>query len=246
MKLKLAVVLCLLWSFVAKAQIGINLGEDPKPTVSYSTPQEYELGGIEISGSEFLDNNALISLSGLKIGDRIKIPGNEITNALKKLYGQGIIEDIKIYLSKVEDGKAHLILEVKERPRMRSVEFSGINKSQQGELSDLIDPIRGKVVTDALVKNTERGIRNHFVEKGYLNTEVQIEQQKDTLLRNSVSLLVDVDRKSKVKINRIYFQGNDNIVDSKLKKKMKSTNEHVRFNLLEDWAKRLFAASPET
>ena len=222
------VVLGLMYSTIANAQIGIDLG-DPEPTVDYATPQEYELGGIEISGTEFLDNNALISLSNLKVGDRIKVPGDDITNALKKLYGQGIIEDIKIFLTNVEDGKAFLKIEVKERPRMRNVQFSGINKSQQGELSDLIDPIRGKVVTDALIKNTERGIRHHFVEKGFLNTEVNIEQQRDTLLRNSVSLMVEVDRKSKVKINKIYIDGNENIADSKLKKKMKSTNEHIRF-----------------
>jgi outer membrane protein insertion porin family len=246
MKWEIAVVFCLIGSATANAQIGLKLGGDPKPTVSYSSPQEYELAEIIVSGTEFLDNNALISLSGLKVGDRIKVPGDDITNALKKLYGQGIIEDIKIYLTKIEDGKAFLNLEVKERPRMRSVHFSGISKSQQGELSDLIDPIRGKVVTDALVKNTELGVRTHFVEKGYLNTEVSIKQQQDTLLRNSVSLLIDVDRKSKVKINKIYLTGNDNIADPKLKKKMKSTNEHIRFNLLEDWAKRLFATSPRT
>ena len=246
MKAKVVVVLLMLVSWVANAQIGVNLGSDPEPSVSYSNPKEYELAEIAVSGTEFLDNNALISLSGLKIGDRIEIPGDEITSALKKLYAQGIIEDIKIYLAKVEDGKAHLTLEVKERPRMRTVQFSGINKSQQGELSDLIDPIRGKVVTEALIKNTELGIKNHFREKGYLNTEVKIEQVKDTVLRNSVSLKVDVDRKSKVRINKIHFEGNENIADNKLKKKMKSTNEHIRFHLFEDWAKRLFNLSPKT
>ncbi len=246
MRLKLLVLCLSVLSFAANAQIGINLGDDPEPEVNYSNPVEYEVAEIEISGTEFLDNNALISLSGLKIGDRIKIPGDEITNALKKLYAQGIIEDIKIYLTKIEDGKAHLNLQVKERPRLRTVQFSGINKTQQGELDDLIDPVRGKVVTDALVKNTEMGIKSHFVEKGYLNTEVKIEQKKDTILRNSVSLLIDVDKKSKVKINKIYIEGNENIADSKLKQKMKSTNEHIRFNLLEDWARRLFALSPKT
>ena len=246
MRSKIGVIFCLLLSVAAQAQIGIGLGSDPEPSVNYSNPKEYELAEIGISGTEFLDNNALISLSGLKIGDRIEIPGDEITNALKKLYAQGIIEDVRIFFTKVEDGKAYLNLQVKERPRMRTVQFQGINKTQQGELSDLIDPIRGKVVTPALIKNTELGIRNHFVEKGYLNTEVKIEQKQDTVLRNSVSLLVEVDRKSKVRINKIYVKGNENIQDSKLKKKMKSTNEHIRFNLLEDWAKRLFNLSPKT
>jgi outer membrane protein insertion porin family len=248
MRLRILLILISIIGLQAKAQIGVRLGadDDPKPSVDYASPVEYEIAEIGISGTEFLDNNALISLSGLKIGDRLKIPGDEITNALKKLYAQGIIEDIKIYLAKIEDGKAYLNFEVKERPRLRTVTFSGINKTQEGELSDLIDPIRGKVVTDALVKNTELGVRNHFMEKGFLNTEVQIEQQKDTILRNSVSLLIDVDKKSKVRINKIYINGNENISDSKLKQKLKSTNEHIRFNIVEDLAKRVFAISPKT
>lgn len=230
----------------AHAQIGVGFGQKRAPTVNYSSPQEYEVGEIMITGAEFLDKNALISLTGLKLGDRIKIPGDDITNAVKKLYGQGIIEDVKIYLTKVEDGKAFLNVEVRERPRLREVKFKGINKTQQGEVSEITDAIRGKVVTEAMIKNTELGIKNHFTSKGFLNTEVSVEQTQDTLLRNSVNFMVNVDRNSKVKINKIYLEGNHNFSDNKLKKKMKSTNEHIRFTLLEDFANRLFKASPRS
>ena len=163
---------CFFWGLQVYSQIGVGVGvgRDDKPGVSYSTPQEYEVGEITVTGAEFLDINALISLTGLRLGDRIRIPGEDITNAIKKLYAQGIIEDVKIYLTKVEDGKAFLNVEVKERPRLRDVKFKGVNKTQQGEVSEIIDAIRGKVVTEAMVKNTELGIRNHFRSKVYLNT----------------------------------------------------------------------------
>ncbi len=247
MKRIIVLSLLILWATLAQAQIGVGVGSDRnKPQVSYSSPQEYEVGEIVVSGAEFLDKNALISLTGLKLGDRIRIPGDDITNAIKKLYAQGIIEDVKVYLTKVEDGKAFLNVEVKERPRLRDVQFTGINKTQQGEVSEIIDGIRGKVVTEAMVKNTELGIRNHFMSKGYLNAEVDISQAADSLLRNSVNFLIDVDRNSKVRINKIYMEGNENFSDGKLKKKMKSTNEHIRLSIFEDFANRLFSANPRT
>ena len=235
-------------ALLAEAQVGVGVGgsRNKGNNVSYSTPQEYEIGEISIIGTEFLDKNALISLTGLKLGDRIRIPGDDVTNAVKKLYGQGIIEDVKIYLTKVEAGKAFLTIEVRERPRLRDVKFKGINKTQQGEVSEITDAIRGKVVTEAMVKNTELGIKNHFRSKGFLNTEVSIAQATDTLLRNSVNFIIDVDRKSKVRVNKIYVEGNENFADGKLKKKMKSTNEHVRVSIFKDWVQRLLKVSPQS
>jgi len=235
-------------ALLAQAQVGVGVGgsRNNNSQVNYSTPKEYEIGEISIIGTEFLDKNALISLTGLKLGDRIRIPGDDVTNAVKKLYGQGIIEDVKIYLTKVVGGKASLTIEVRERPRLRDVQFNGINKTQQGEVSEITDAIRGKVVTEAMVKNTELGIKNHFRSKGFLNTVVSISQATDTVLRNSVNFVIDVDRKSKVRINKIYVDGNENFADSKLKKKMKSTNEHVRLSIFKDWAQRLLKVSPRS
>ena len=230
------IILLFIIPFGASAQVGVGgffNKKNDEVKVDYANPRNYEIGGIEVTGTEFLDKNALISLAGLKVGDNIKIPGDEVTNAVKKLYGQGIIEDVLVTLTKIEDGKAFLNIKVKERPRLRAVIFKGVNKTQENDLSEKVDLIRGKVVTDALIKNTELGVRNHFVDKGYLNAEVKISQQSDTILRNSVNLLVEVDRKSKVRINKIYIDGNEELNDNKVKKKMKSTNEHVRVSIFQ-------------
>ena len=240
-------LICLLASAPIWSQVRVGgfLDSQDKLEVSYANPKTYEIGGLEVTGATFLDKNALISLTGLKIGDKVKVPGDALTGALKKLYGQGIIEDVSINLTKVEDGKAFLEVVVKERPRLRKVVYKGVNKTQEGELSDKIDLIIGKVVTDALMKNTEFAVKNHFVSKGYLNTSVVVSQLADSLLNNSVNLLVEVTKNSKVKINKIHIAGNEQLSANKLKSKMKSTNEHVRVSIFKDVFNRIFRVNPK-
>ncbi len=199
--------------------------------IDYSSPKQYEIGEIEVSGAEYLDHNALISLSGLKVGDKIKVPGDDITGAIKKLWEQGLMGNVGIFATKIEEGKINLMIELTERPRLSKITYKGVNQTQEGELDDNIKLIRGRVLTDAVLKNTELTVKKHFIDKGYLNTEVKISRIEDTVTFNSVQLLIDVDKKSKVKINRIYFTGNENFGDTKLKKKLKSTKEYARVGI---------------
>ncbi len=220
-------------STVSFAQI--RYGNKPQSSgninMSYSNPQVYEIGEINVEGAEFLDSNALISISGLKIGDKIKIPGDNISGAINKLWKQGLIGDIKIYASKVEGSKVSLTIALKERPRLSKFNFSGITKSQESEIREKINLIRGRVMTDAIIKNAELTVKKYFAEKGYLNTTVDIAYVKDTVLSNNVILDVQVDKKKKVKVHDINFYGNTNFSDTRLKKKMKNTGERVRLKL---------------
>lgn len=200
-------------------------------SMSYSNPQVYEIAEIKVDGAEFLDNNALISISGLKIGDKIKIPGDQISGAIKKLWKQGLIGDVKIFASKVENGKVYLTISLQERPRLSKFNFKGISKSHESELREKINLIKGRVMTDAIIKNGELTIKKYFAEKGYLNTEVKIAYVKDTVLNNNVVLDFDIDKKKKVKVHDINFYGDENFSAAKLKKKLKNTGERVRFHL---------------
>lgn len=208
--------------------------------INYSNPKEYEIAGISIEGSDFLDNNALISLSGLKVGDKIKIPGNDITNVIKKLWKHGIIGDVSVYLSKVEGTSAYLIIELAERPRLSRFIFEGVNKTQEGDLSDNIKLIKGKILTDADVKNIELTVKRHFLDKGYQNTEVKILQQKDTLVSNGIKMTIIVNKKQKIKIEQIEINGNENLSDKKLKRKLKNTHEKARFRLFSQAMNQIF------
>lgn len=211
-----------------------NTGSDGKIALSYANPREFEIAEIDVLGLETLDKNALISLSGLKIGDKIKIPSQTTSNAIKKLWDRGIIGNVALYISKVEGDKVFLVLDLKERPRLARIFLKGINKTQEGELKEDLDLIKGKIVSDAVIKNAELTVKKYFVEKGFLNTKVEIEQVRDSIITNGVSLNIVVDKQSKVHINRISFEGNEEIADDKLRAKFKKTNERLRFDIFQD------------
>ena len=236
-------IVCILTVNVLSAQIRYKNDRRNRSNeqISYSTPKQYEIAEIEVTGVEYLDHNALISLSGLKVGDKIKIPGDDISNAIKKLWGQGLMGNVAIYATKIENGKISLRIELTERPRLSKIIYKGVNKTQEGELDDDIKLIRGRVLTDAILKNTELTVKKHFVEKGFLNTEVKVSRVKDTLAFNSVQILIDVDKGTKVKINKIYFSGNENFSEGKLKKKLKSTKEHPRIGIFKTVFSELFS-----
>lgn len=233
---KLAVVILLL--LVAASQLqaqivfGRNQGGGSKDlSINYSSPTEYEVADIEVKGVQFLDNNALISLSGLRVGDKIKVPGDEITTAIKKLWKQGIIGNVSIYASKVEGNKIWLTIELTERPRLTKYVIDGVNRAQRSEIEEKIDLVRGRVLTDVLIKNTELSVSKYLESKGFLNAKVKVYQKKDTILRNSALLHVDVDRGQKVKIRNIRFQENEEFTSAKLRSKLKKTGMVPKLSL---------------
>ena len=229
----LLLLLCGLYH-VGKSQVRfprVNAAPSNQIEINYSNPKEYEIGGLDVEGAEFLDKNALISLSGLGVGDKVRIPGEHITNAVKNLWKQGIIGEAGVRIDSVSGNQVFLVIELTERPRLRKFNISGLGSGQEKEIREKIDLIRGRVVTDAIVKNAELTIRKFFHEKGFLNVDVKIVQQKDTIVRNSAILDITVDKGYKTKVYKIKFEGDENFTEMRLKNKMKSTNEHVRVAL---------------
>ncbi|WP_017730020.1 BamA/OMP85 family outer membrane protein [Nafulsella turpanensis] len=248
MKRYILATLVVLLPVVVQAQIGVGVRKPNRSSenidLNYANPKEYEIAEIKVSGVETLNTDALISVAGLRVGDRITIPGDALSSAINKLWKQGIIGDASISISKVEGDKVYLNIDLKERPRLTSINISGVNKSQQKTLQDKIKVIRGRVVTDALIKNTEMTIRDHYVDKGFLNAEVRVVPEKDTTQTNSVKLNILVDKNPKIKIDQINFIGNENIADSRLKSKMRSTKEKPRITLFEDLIRRAINFRP--
>ncbi len=188
-------------------------------------PKRYELGGITISGARYLDTNTLIGLTGLRIGDPISVPGEEIGKAIRKLWEQGILGDVSVAITRTEGSRIFLDFNLKERPRLSKFEFTGIGKSQADDLKNKIKLIRGKVVTDALLSNTKTQVRKFYTNKGFLDAKVNITQVPDSSLSNSVVLNISVDKGGKIKIRDIVFEGNEAFKDGKLKGKLKKTKE---------------------
>jgi len=251
MKRSLLILFCLIWSATAIAQIRLGQSRyaSTRPVnileLNYAKPQKFRIAEIKAVGLSTLDENAIISLSGLKVDDRIDVPGEAISGALKKLWGQGIIGDVKILVTKIEGDDIYLLLDLTERPRFSRVEFEGINKTQEGELRDKVN-IRGRVVRDDVLNTAKRNIEKYYLDKGFLNTEVKIIQDRDTTLPNSVKLRFDINPKSKVKINEIAFYGNNEISDRALKGKLKKTKEHARVAIFKDVYSRLTDADAKS
>ena len=195
-------------------------------------PKKYELGGITISGARYLDPNTLIGLTGLRVGDAINVPGEEIGKSIRKLWAQGILGDVSVTIARIEGNKIFLDYNLKERPRLSKFTFTGIRNGQKEDLTKKITLIRGKVVTDALLNNTRTQVRKFFVNKGYLDTKVNVMQVADSSLSNSVALRIDVDKGSKVRIHEIAFEGNKAFKDSKLRSKFKKTKERKPYKFL--------------
>jgi len=209
-------------SFNAKSQIsvGSSVGE-----IDYLNPQKYELGGVTVSGVQYLDNNVLIMLSGLTVGNTITIPGDEIKKAIDKLWEQGLFENIKITATKIQGDVIFLNIDLRERPRLSKFSFTGIKKGEVDKLREEIKLAHGDVVTENVIMRTTNTIKKHFTKKGYLNTEVIIKQIKDTTKENNMILEINVKKHSKVKISKIKFIGNEQLSDIQLKNALKETKE---------------------
>ena len=105
----------------------VRTGEDVN--IDYSVPKDYFIGGITVSGVKYLDANVLIMITGLSVGDKIKVPGDKVTLAVKKLWEQGLFEDVRISVTKIEDNQIYFDIYLKERARLSKFSFSGIGKS---------------------------------------------------------------------------------------------------------------------
>ncbi len=207
-----------------------DLDYDRLPVVDYSNPREYEIADITVTGVEFLQPQVLISISGLKVGKRITVPGDEITKAVDKFWDQGLFADVKISASKIEDGKIYLDIYLKEQPRLSRLVVNGLKKGETQDLMEKLNVRTGSQVTRDLINNTERLIKDHFIGKGFFNTEVEITQVEDTLRANSVRLLIDVRKNHRIKIEDVIFEGNQVYDDKKLRRIFKNTKK-VNINI---------------
>ncbi len=209
--------------FGINADAQIQLGGD-STIFNYDQPQRYEIGGITVSGTRFLDEQVLINLSGLIVGDTIDIPGDKISKAIQTLWKQGLFSDIKVQVVRVQSNRAFLDLELSEKPRLSKFTFSkGVSKSEADKIREKIHLERDKVITENVLNNTSNTVRDFFIEKGFLNTKVEIKEYKDTLFANRNILEIIVDKGKKVKIKDITFIGVTALKEGKLRRAMKGT-----------------------
>jgi outer membrane protein insertion porin family len=198
-------------------------GQEKLEIVDYQAPNDYTLAGITVSGIRWLDSNALIGISGLRLGQEITVPGEVTSQAIQKLWDQGLFSDIRITISKIEENKIFLDLFLQELPRISSIKFTGIKTSETQDLVTKINLPMGSQLTTYVINTTKKIIKDHFVGKGFLNTEVDFIQKENPDQPNNVILTISVDKKAKVKIADIKFIGLENFPAKRLRRQMKDT-----------------------
>ncbi len=195
------------------------------PKISYTgIPKKYEIVDLKVTGIENLDPDILINLSGLRIGQTISVPGDEVSSAIKRYWKHGLFSDVKILATKIEGRKIHLEIQLKERPRLTEINFLGLKKSETETVAEKVAMMKGSQVTPYAVDRAKKYITDYFVEKGYYNTEVTVVQKDDPNQENHVILDVHVDKKDKVKVQSLVFNGNAILSDGKLNRAMKKIN----------------------
>ena len=236
----LAIVLCCSAGLRVSAQerdtipaadqpVGLNL------PLGNAQPQQYEIADITVSGTQYLDKSLLVSLSGLNVGDKVVYPGgDQFAKAIQALWGQHLFANVAIYVTKLEDGKIWLEIDLIERPRLNNFVFRGVKKSETEELIKKASLRKGTVVTEGLKQNATSIITKYYADKGYRNATVKITERSDTGQVNSSDVVFTINKGGKVKVNDIFIIGNDDIKDNKIKKKMKGTKERTRFTIHPD------------
>lgn len=200
--------------------------------MDYSRPASYEVGGITVSGAKYSDANAIILFSGIKVGDILELPGDKrIKTAIKNLWKQRLFSGVSVRIGEIRGNVVFLNIEVIERPRMSRFQFKGINKSDADNLRESLQLIRGTIVNDNLIANTKNKIKAYYKDKGFYAVKVNILEQPEPNVKNSVILIIDIAKGKKVKIERIWVNGADLIPEKKVKKAMKGTRENTIINI---------------
>ena len=192
---------------------------------------KYKIRSIKVVGNEYFDENLLLSLSTLNIGDEVQIPGGDnFSKAIRKLMDQNYFSDVSLYITDLKDKEIDIEINVVERPRLSRFDFIGVKKSEKDELSGKTGLTPNRVITENMKITAIEGIKKFYAEKGFQDATVVIKEQKDAARKNNLLLDFVVDRGPKVRINNINFGGNK-IDEVKLKKSLKEIHEKSRMTL---------------
>ncbi len=195
------------------------------------TPKKYKIAAVQVTGNRFFDENLLISIANLNIGDEVAIPGGDnFAKAITKLWSQNYFSYVEIYITRVAGKEIDVEIAVTERPRLSNFFFKGIPKGQQDDLRGKTGLVPNRVITENMKITATEVIQKFFAEKGYRDTKVKIAERKDTAFANTLALDFYIDKGPKVKINNINI-GNTTVEEGKLKKQMKGSKEKSRFTI---------------
>ncbi|MBR5893043.1 MAG: outer membrane protein assembly factor BamA [Bacteroidaceae bacterium] len=221
-----AVLLFTLCAAEALAQVKVV-----NPTILYSgAPRKYEIGGISLTGVDNHEPYVIIGISGLSVGDEIVVPGEDITSAIKRYWKFGLFSDVSITADSIVGSKIYLGIHLVQSPRVSQIKLRGMKKSEREDLEAQIGLIKGNQITPDMVNRAKRIVERYFSAKGYKNVEVTILQRPDVTADNQVIVDIQVDKKDKIKVRKIFISGAEKMPEKKVRYAMKKIREKTTFN----------------
>ena len=211
--------------------IGFNIQAQD---LTYSNGEKYTLGEITVSGNTSFSEQTIVAYSGLRKGKEMTIPGEDISDAIKKLWKSKLFSDIELYITKIEGNVANLEIRVSDLPQLNELKINGVKKSKKESIIDENKLKTGTKVTENLITTTKNFLEKKYKKEGFLNTKVHINtiDVKDSIETARVNMVLNIDKGEKVKIKDIVFKNNDVLSDKKLRKSMKSTKKINRLRIL--------------
>lgn len=206
-------------------------------TDDFKKGRTYVIDSILVSGLQTFNAQTVISYSGLRKGQKIALPGEDVSSVINKLWGLELFSDINFYVTKVEGNNISIELEIEELPTLSDVKIKGIKKGRIESIISDTELTVGKKLSESFLTNTQNYIQNKYKKEGFLNTKVVLNTIKDTLEGNAYKMVVNIDKGPRVKIQEINFDGNEVFSTKKLQSKFKNTKhkKSVRF-----WKKSKF------
>ncbi|WP_409150832.1 outer membrane protein assembly factor BamA [Sphingobacterium sp. BS-2] len=231
--IKLSILLTFLICNFAQAQITGNrpLNLNNPDDISYLDPKNYVIGGVTVTGAQYLDADVLITISKLSVGQYIEVPSEQTSNVIKDLMAQNLFEDVQLYATKIQEETIFLEIRVVERPRLTRIDINGLSKSQTEEVRKRLNTNAGKIVNDNLLLTTKATIEKFLREKSFLFPDIKITTKPDSGQANNEIVVVDVERNKKIKVNSINFTGNEEFSNKQLTKFMKGVRPRAWFRV---------------
>ena len=228
MRYRLTVITALLMLACTFANVSAQTANDTiyNPPVIYGNiPKVFEIAGIKVEGAPNYEDNIIRGYAGLKVGDRLAIPGEEVTNIVKRLMRQGLFAQAQFVVDKTADGKAWVTLKLRPQPRISKVNYNGMKKGEREDIQERLQLLKGNQITQNIINRAEAIIKQYYDGKGFGNAQVNIILHEDLSAPNEMIVDINVDKHDKVKVHKIYIDGNEVMSDRQIQRAMKKTNE---------------------
>ena len=196
-------------------------------TVDYNNPKKYIVGGVKLEGNDHFSPEQILQLTGLQKGMEVTVPSEEMTNIVKRLWGQRFFDDVSVVIDSLAPTRdtAFFKISIIERPRVSRWTFSGVKSGEEKELLERLNFRRGGEFSDYVAKTSTDIIKRYYKEKGFYNVKVDVNTKRDSVIKSAIRVQFAVDKGQKVKIKKITFNGAENVKESKLVRSMKKTRD---------------------